>query len=70
MNIQADTVYKQLFSHREILRELLTGFLAADWAQSLAVGAFERVNTSYASERGKARHDDMVWRVDVGGEWV
>lgn len=70
MTSQADTVYKQLFSHPEILRELLTGFLEADWAASLGVGAFERVNASYASERGKARHDDMVWRVNVGGEWV
>lgn len=70
MTRQADTLYKQLFSHPEILRELLTGFLAVDWAASLDVGAFERVNASYASERGKARHDDMVWRVNVGGEWL
>jgi predicted transposase/invertase (TIGR01784 family) len=70
MNSQADTLYKQLFAHPEMLRELLTGFLEADWAATLSVGAFERVNASYASERGKARHDDMVWRVNVGGEWV
>lgn len=70
MNSQADSLYKQLFAHPEILRELLTGFLEADWAASLSLGAFERVNASYASERGKARHDDMVWRVHVGGEWV
>jgi len=70
MNSQADSLYKQLFAHPEILRELLTGFLEAGWAASLNVGAFERVNASYTSERGKARHDDMVWRVKVGGEWV
>ena len=68
MNSQADTLYKQLFAHTEMLRELLTGFLEADWAASLSVGAFERVNASYASDQGKARHDDMVWRVNVGGD--
>lgn len=70
MNRQSDILYKQLFAHPEILRELLTGFLAADWAHTLSVGAFERMNASYVSERGAARHDDMVWRVSIGGEWV
>jgi len=63
-------LYKQLFSHPEIVRDLVAGFLSADWAQGLAVGAFERVNASYASDGGKARHEDVVWRACIGGEWV
>lgn len=65
-----DTLYKQLFSHPELVRDLLAGFLRADWAQRLPLSAFERVNASYASEHGKARHEDVVWRVRIGGEWV
>ncbi|OEZ57674.1 Rpn family recombination-promoting nuclease/putative transposase [Duganella sp. HH105] len=70
MNIRSDTLYRQLFAHPEIVRDLLAGFLPAGWARSLEVGAFERVNASYASDRGKQRHQDMVWRAKVGGEWV
>lgn len=70
MNSRSDTLYRQLFAHPEIVRDLLAGFLPADWARSLEVGAFERVNASYASDRGKQRHQDMVWRAKVGGEWV
>lgn len=70
MNTRSDTLYRQLFAHPEIVRDLLAGFLPADWARSLEVGAFERVNASYASDRGTQRHQDMVWRAKVGGEWV
>lgn len=70
MNSRRDTVYKQLFSHPEIVRDLVVGLLPADWAQSLAVGTFERVNASYTSDEGKLRHQDVVWRARIGGEWV
>jgi hypothetical protein len=70
MKSRSDTLYKQLFAHPEIVRDLLTAFLSAEWARSLEVGAFERVNASYVNDRGKARHDDLVWRVNIGGDWV
>jgi hypothetical protein len=70
MNSRGDTIYKQLFSHPEIVRDLVAGALPAGWAQALEVEAFERVNASYASEQGKARHEDVVWRARIGGEWV
>ncbi|WP_229214678.1 Rpn family recombination-promoting nuclease/putative transposase [Duganella sp. HH101] len=53
MNTRSDTLYRQLFAHPEIVRDLLAGFLPAGWARSLEVGAFERVNASYASDCGK-----------------
>jgi predicted transposase/invertase (TIGR01784 family) len=70
MNASRDQIYKQLFSHPEIVRDLVAGVLPAGWAQALEVQAFERVNASYASEEGKARHEDLVWRARIGGEWV
>lgn len=66
MSPRRDTVYKQLFSHPEIVRDLVAGVLPGDWP----VQALERVNASYASDRGKARHADVVWRLRVGGAWV
>lgn len=62
MTAPADALYKQLFSHPEIVRDLVAGFLPAGWARQLEVGAFERVNASYTSDEGKARHEDVVWR--------
>lgn len=70
MNSRSDSLYRQLFAYPEIVRDLLAGFLPADWARSLDVSMLERVNASYASDRGKQRHQDMVWRARVGGEWV
>jgi predicted transposase/invertase (TIGR01784 family) len=70
MKTNSDTLYKQLFAHPEIVRDLLAGFLRADWARALEVDAFERVNASYVSDSGKARHGDVVWRARIGGEWV
>lgn len=55
MKNRSDMLYKQLFGHPEIVRDLLAAFLPAAWARSLDIGAFECVNASYVSERG--------WRV-------
>ena len=63
-------LYKQLFAHPEVIRDLLTGYIPAEWTGSLDIGAFERVSASYASENSKARHDDIVWRAKIGGDWV
>lgn len=70
MKSHSDMLYKQLFGHPEMVRDLLAGFVSAEWAGSLDVGIFERVNASYATERGKERHDDIVWRAKIGGDWV
>lgn len=70
MASRRDSVYKQLFSHPEIVRDLLVGLLPAEWARALTVDGLERVNASYASDHGKARHADVVWRARIGGEWV
>lgn len=65
-----DALYKQLFSHPEIVRDLVAGLLSAEWARTLEASAFERVNASYAGDRGQQRSEDVVWRARIGGEWV
>lgn len=70
MKSRGDMLYKQLFGHPEMVRDLLAGFVSTEWARALDVGAFERVNASYASERGRERHEDIVWRARIGGDWV
>jgi hypothetical protein len=70
MKSRSDMLYKQLFAHPEVVRDLLTGFVSAEWTRSLDINAFERVNASYTSDRGKERHDDIVWRAKIGADWV
>ncbi len=65
-----DSAYKQLFAHPEMVRDLLAGFAPFPWVRQLDVSAFERVNASYVSEIGPQRHDDMVWRLKLGGDWI
>lgn len=65
-----DSGYKQLFSHPDMVRDLLTGFVPGPWLQSARFDTLERVNASYVSESDRQRHDDMVWRLRVGPHWV
>lgn len=59
-----------LFSHPELVRELLTGFTPFTVFDGVALSAFERVNPVYASEPPSARPSGIVWRVQIGDEFV
>ncbi|HEX9173427.1 MAG TPA: Rpn family recombination-promoting nuclease/putative transposase [Telluria sp.] len=65
-----DTGYKQLFAHPELVRDLLAGFTPFTCFRGLDVGAFERINGSYVSDRFSERHSDMVWRVRIADHVV
>ena len=69
-NTQHDTGYKLLFSHPEMVRDLLTGYMPGAWLEQADFTTLERVNASYVSESERQRHDDMVWRLKVGQQWV
>ena len=65
-----DNSYKLLFSHVEMVRDLLLGFVKEEWVQRLDLETLERVSGSYVSDDLKDRHDDIVWRVKWGSEWL
>ena len=65
-----DTGYKLLFSHPQMVRDLLTGYMPGAWLSQADFTTLERVNASYVSENERQRHDDMVWRLKVGQRWV
>ena len=65
-----DLGYKLLFAHPELVRELLVDYTPFSWFAELRADAFERVNPSYVSDRFSERHDDMVWRVRIGEQWL
>ncbi len=46
------------------------GFVPDAWLHSLDYSTLERVNASYVTDDLKQRHDDIIWKVKVGGQWV
>ena len=58
-----DASYKLLFSHAEMVEDLLRGFVPHSWVQALDFSTLEKVNASYVTDDLRDRHDDVVWRV-------
>jgi predicted transposase/invertase (TIGR01784 family) len=65
-----DRSYKRLFSHPELVRDLLTGFVHEEWVKRLDLSSLEKVNGSYVAEELREREDDIVWRVRWADGWV
>jgi len=65
-----DHSYKQLFSHAELVRDLLQGFVQEAWIDDLDLSTLEKTNSSYVSDDLRAREDDAIWRVRCRNEWV
>ncbi len=58
-----DHAYKLLFSHAEMVRDLLEGFVKEEWLSQLDYESLEKVGSSYISDDLRERSDDIVWRV-------
>jgi len=62
-----DSGYKLLFSHGQMIVELLRGFLRESWVQTLDFSTLERVGGSFVSADLRERHSDMIWRIRWSG---
>jgi predicted transposase/invertase (TIGR01784 family) len=58
-----DNGYKRLFSHPEMVADLLRGFVREDWVRDLDFSTLERVSGSYVTPKLRSRESDVVWRV-------
>ncbi|MCX7112077.1 MAG: Rpn family recombination-promoting nuclease/putative transposase [Proteobacteria bacterium] len=65
-----DHSYKLLFSHPEMVADLLRGFVHEDWVNDLDFATLERVSDGYVTDDLRERVDDIVWRVRLGPEWL
>jgi predicted transposase YdaD len=65
-----DQSYKLLFSHPEMVADLLRGFVREDWVRRLDFGSLEKVGGSYVADDLREREDDVIWRVRLGDEWL
>jgi len=65
-----DSGYKLLFSHAQVVEDLLRGFVAEDWVAELDFATLEKVAASYVSDDLREREDDIVWRLRHRGDWL
>ena len=67
---QHDSGYKLLFAHKEMVRDLLLGFVKESWIDELDLDSLEKVSESYVSNDLRSRHNDVIWRVRWRRQWV
>jgi hypothetical protein len=65
-----DHSYRLLFSHRDMVEDLLRGFVREPWVQGLDFSTLEKVNGTYITDDLRDRADDLIWRVRWGHEWL
>ena len=70
MSHEYDSSYKYLFANPELVRDLIIGFVPDEWLHSFDYTTLERVNASFVTDDLKQRHDDIIWKVKVGGQWL
>src|SRR5882762_5098491 len=64
-----DSHYKLLFSHPELVHDLLVEFVSVVRSDTLHLDTLQRVSGSYTSDTGDARYEDMVWKVRLADRW-
>jgi hypothetical protein len=65
-----DHSYKLLFSHPEMVADLLRGFVREDWVEQLDFATLEKQPNSYVSDDLRERADDVVWRLRFADAWL
>ena len=68
--MEHDHAYKLLFSHPQLVADLLRGFVREDWVQQLDFSTLEPVSGHYVSDDLREREDDCIWRVRWGATWL
>jgi len=65
-----DAGYKLLFSNPRIVQDLLEGFVRPEWIGEIDFRTLEPFKASFATEDLRERHDDSIWRVRMGEDWL
>jgi hypothetical protein len=65
-----DGSYKHIFSHPEVVADLLRGFVHEDWVEQIDYATLEKVSGSYVADDLRDRADDIIWRVRREKDWL
>jgi len=69
-SVSHDAAYRRLFSHPELIRDLLLGFVPEPWVKDLEFDSLERVNAFFVDDRLRRRESDVIWRIRLRDRWV
>src|SRR3954465_12694215 len=58
-----DSGYKLLFSHPQMVEDLLQGFIHEPWVEELDFSTLESAETSFTSADLRKRYSDKIWRL-------
>ncbi|WP_373507337.1 Rpn family recombination-promoting nuclease/putative transposase [Thiocapsa sp.] len=61
--------YKRLFSHPEMIRDLLVGFVREPWIADLDFASLETYRGEFIDDRLQQRRNDVIWRLRLGPDW-
>ena len=65
-----DAAFKLLFSYPRMVEDLLRGFAAPGWSDSLDFSTLEKLPSELVSDDLRRRSGDGVWRVRFRDEWL
>ncbi len=67
-----DTAYKQLFSHPDMVRDLLRAFVPGAWVGDADFSTLTAVPASFVSDSSAPiqRHADLVWKLRLQSSWI
>src|SRR5712691_3197438 len=68
--VDHDHSYKLLFSHRQMMADLVQGFITAEWVKTVDFSTLELVSSSHLSDDLRTRDDDLLWRVRQTDGWL
>ncbi|MBF0159732.1 MAG: Rpn family recombination-promoting nuclease/putative transposase [Magnetococcales bacterium] len=61
----SDSLYHDIYSHPEMVADLLTNFLDPVMVEQLDLAQMRRLNTKFTATRGKRRRSDVVWEIPL-----
>jgi len=68
--MEYDQSYRSIFSHPQVVEELLQEFVQEQWVNDIDFSSLEKRNGSYVSDDLRDRSDDIIWRVKVKDSWL
>ncbi|MEN8215797.1 MAG: Rpn family recombination-promoting nuclease/putative transposase [Pseudomonadota bacterium] len=58
-----DNSYKQIFSHPQMVEDLLRGFISKKWVDEIDFDSLEKTGGNFVSDDLRHREDDIIWKV-------
>jgi predicted transposase/invertase (TIGR01784 family) len=60
-----DSSYKNIFSHKESMRDLLRGFVPEQWVSLLDFDQLQKQSPQFTTDDLRTREDDIIWRLPM-----